>query len=145
MFAVEFIQRVYHVKRSVNGQGGMSIGVHWGAPKGHDAITHVFVDGAPVSPYHLREPTEDRVEEGLQLGRLHFLRQLGEAPHVAKHHRQLAGLGLHRVAVRVLEHFADQLGRNISAEEVGKIALGAALHEVAITHVQCKCRQQHKQ
>ena len=118
-------------------------GVDRGAPEGHDAVAHVFVDGAAVAAYDEGEAAEDGVEQGLELGGLHGFRQLGEAAHVAKHDRELAGGGGHAVAVGVFHHFVDQLGRHVGAKQLGQLAFGPAFHQVAVAHVERKGERRH--
>ena len=56
-------------------------------PERHDAVTHVFVDSAPIAANDAGQPREHAGEQMLQLQRFHLFRHFGEAPHVTKHDR----------------------------------------------------------
>ena len=62
-----------HFQCRCDGQVGMFGGFHRCAPEGHDAVTHVFVDGAAVGADGLGQAAEHAVEQGLELGGLHVL------------------------------------------------------------------------
>ena len=121
-------------------------GRHGCAPKRHHTIAHVFVDRAlMIAADDVCQATEQAIEQHLQLCRVQAFRQFGEATHVAKHHGEFTGCGFHRIAFGVFGHFIDQLWWDVGAKQMHQFPLGAALHKVAVTHVQPKCRDHHEE
>ena len=119
--------------------------VDWRAPKSHNAVAHVFVNGAPVAANVISESAENRVEQRLELGGLHGFAHLRKTPHVAKQHRHLFGRGLHAVGSSVFDHFINQFGRHVGAKQVGQLPLGFAFNKIAVAHIEregCNCRHQ---
>ena len=116
---------------------------HRSPPKRHDAVAHVFVDGAAVAADDMGELAEHFIQQPLQLQRLHPLRHGGEAAHVAEHHRQLPVGGLHAVVLRLLDHFGHQFWRHIGAEQRCEFALGPALHKITVGHVEREGQHGH--
>ena len=114
-------------------------------PESHHTVAHVLVDGAPVRTDDLCQPAEHTVEHVLQLFGAQRFGQMGEALHVAEQHRELTGLGLHRIAFGCLDHLIDQFRRHVGTKQIGQLTLGAALGKIAVGHVQHKCRCDHDQ
>ena len=115
------------------------------APKRHDAVPHVLVDGAAIRPNDPGQTGKHAIQQRLQLERFHLLRHLGKSSHVTEHHRHLPVGGLHAVTVWVLDHFIYKFGRHISTKQVGQLAFGPALHKIAITHVESERHAGHHQ
>ena len=109
---------------------------HRSPPKRHDTVAHVFIDGAPVVSDQSGQTTENPGQQGLQLDWLHGFGHLGEAPHVAKHHRHFTAGRLHAVAGRIFDHLVNQLGRHVGTKKIRQFAFGPALDKIAVTHVQ---------
>ena len=66
-FGIDFVQRHFHAQGCVYRLGSVLLAAHGSPPKSHDAIAHVFVDGAPVLPDDLGHAAEQSVEHALQL------------------------------------------------------------------------------
>jgi hypothetical protein len=145
VFGIDRVHSLHHVQCRLHRQVCMVGSGHGGAPEGHDAVAHVFVDGSALLADDMGESAEQGVEQGLQLHRLHALGQGGETADVAEHHRQLTHGRLHAVALGLAHHFIHQLGRHVGTKQMGQSALGAAFHKIAVAHVQGKGQQHHHQ
>ena len=117
MLVVQHPHRLRQVKRRRHGAPRMVGPVEWRAPERHDAITHVFVDGAAVAANHVREPAQYAVEKGLHGDRLKALGQLREAADVAEQDRQVLADGLHPVMSRVADHLPHEFRWHIHTEQ----------------------------
>jgi len=79
----------------------------------------------------LRHGREETVHQRPQLLGRQGLGDACEVAHVAEHHRKLAVLGLHGVALRVARHLPHEFGRHVGAEQAGQRAAPSAFDHVA--------------
>ncbi len=102
------IQRVEHLlnfESALYCQRSMINHLDGRPPKRHDAIAHVLVNRAFISPDDGGNTSEYICQHGLQLDGLHSLGDPCKATHIAKHDRQFTASSLHGVAVWIPNHF----------------------------------------
>ena len=133
MLVVDGVHGGGHFQGGGHGQVGVIGHVNGGTPKSHDAIAHVFVDGAAVRADDLGQAAEHAVQELLQRDGRHVFRHFGEAAHVAEQHRELFADGAHRVAAGRGQHFLHELRRNVSPKQPRQAAALARFNVVAPT------------
>ena len=113
--------------------------VHRGAPERHHAVAHVLVDRAAVRRIRSVSRLNTLLSNSCSfVGSM--VSDILVKPRMSQNSTVSSLLvGLHGVAVGVLDHLVDQLGRHVGAEQVGQLALAAAFDEIAVTHVQGEC------
>ena len=130
----------------------MLLVLQWRAPKGHDRVADVLVDGAAIALNGFGHMRQVSIHHCRQLGWRQALRDRGEIAHVGKQHGHVAAFTFGRIGAGILGHFVDQFFRHIGTEDTGDLPPGARLDKKSVGHVeeiqeanqqQRQCERQH--
>src|SRR6266496_2332927 len=125
-----------HLERGEHAVARVTRVLHRRSPKCHDGVAHVLVERTLVlaadDGAHLGQVLVDVLAQMFGAERLG---NAGKAAYVGKQDGELGVARLHVVLFRVFGHLVHELGRNVLPEQLGELALGTRLDEVAISHV----------
>ena len=117
--------------------GGMLLVVQGRVPERHDAIAHIFVDGALAGQDDVggrREKAVDQADQPLGIGFVE-LGDAGEPAHVGKQQGHVAHDAAQVELIGILREFLDQGRRHVTAERPAHlIFLGLGAQETHQGH-----------
>ena len=105
-----------HLQRGAAGTRGV-LGLGQGrVPESHDAVTHIFVDGAPVFHHNVSHGRQKAVDELGQRLRFHLFGHSREIADVGEKHRHLFFFAAQFEKRRVFGQAVHQNGRKVAGE-----------------------------
>ena len=127
---IEAAELVAHGERRAAGVLGVFGIVQGRVPERHDAVAHIFVDGAFAFEDDVGHRCQEPVDESGELLRVKFFGNRGEVPDIAKQHRHGLHLAAQGELFRMGGELLDHRRRQIAAERAAHLAalgLGAQI------------------